>query len=60
MIASVKLLASEYEKIRKENPDKIVHLDIIDRIIDTKLNDNNKDYNKFIIETYQEYLEELE
>ena len=57
MLASVKLLASEYEKIRNENPDKIVHLDIIDRIIDTKLNDNNKDYNKFIIETYQEYLE---
>ncbi len=60
MLASDKLLASEYEKIRNENPDKIVHLDIIDRIIDTKLNDNNKDYNKFIIETYQEYLEELE
>ena len=59
MVSSDKLLASEYEEIRKNNPDKIVHLDIIDRIIDTKLNDSNNDYNKFIIESYQEYLEEL-
>ena len=59
MVSNDKLLASEYEEIRKNNPDKIVHLDIIDRIIDTKLNDSNNDYNKFIIESYQEYLEEL-
>lgn len=56
----LKKIDEEFENYRKNNTYPQVTKDIIDKIINTKINQCNLDENKYLLELYEEYLEKLD
>ena len=55
-----KNIEERFEVIRRDNPDKVVHPDIIKRLADCKLSNANKNINEWLNEAYLEYIDSLE